>query len=125
MEFTEGSGRTRVRLQLTAAGEDWQVLLTGGERPHIGAVVLAVPRPSLRGSGMSCDCWVTPVTAHKDHLMAQPLAEKLCLACGRTVAVSAGLHVDRAAPEELRQFERNCRAAADAAVEWLQGQAAD
>ena len=51
MEFTEGSGRTRVRLQLTAAGEDWQVLLTGGERPHIGAVVLAVPRPSLRGSG--------------------------------------------------------------------------
>ena len=83
MLFSAGTSHTKVTLQLIPCGLDWQAILCGGDRPHIGAVVLAVPRPSLKDAlVLSCDCWVNPVTAHKDHLVAQPLAETLCIACG-------------------------------------------
>lgn len=121
MKFFFGHGRTQVQLHLFPSGKDWQAVLIGGDRPHIGAVVLAVPRPSLRGTGLSCDCWVSPVTAHKDHLVAQPLAEQLCLACGSTVAVSAGLHVDNASAQELEQFRDNCQAITQEAANYLRG----
>ena len=32
-------------------GEDFQICLAGGEKPHIGCVVQAVPRESLTGDG--------------------------------------------------------------------------
>ena len=80
MLFSAGTSHTKVTLQLIPCGLDWQAILCGGDRPHIGAVVLAVPRPSLKDAlVLSCDCWVNPVTAHKDHLVAQPLAETLCI----------------------------------------------
>ena len=34
-----------------AIGEDLVLTLSGGEKPHIGCVVQAVPRPSLSGDG--------------------------------------------------------------------------
>ncbi len=34
-------------MEFVSAGEDWQVLFQGGDRPHIGCTVLAQPRPSL------------------------------------------------------------------------------
>ena len=35
-------------LQALAMGKDWNVVITGGEIPHLGAVALGIPRPSLR-----------------------------------------------------------------------------
>ena len=32
-------------------GEDFQICLAGGEKPHIGCVVQVVPRESLTGDG--------------------------------------------------------------------------
>ena len=37
-------------LKITDVGEDLHLLLTGGEKPHLGCTVLAIPRPSLTGS---------------------------------------------------------------------------
>ena len=116
LTFSAGSGRTAVCLHLLRVGKDCQAVLTGGERPHIGAVVLAVPRPSLRGGELSCDCWVTPVSAHKDHLVAQSAAEKLCPAQNGVVSVSAGIHSDHSSEEELQDIRRNCASAVDMAL---------
>lgn len=120
MNFSSGSGRTRLDLQLIPCGMDWAAILTGGRSPHIGAVVLAVPRRSLRGTETSCDCWVIPVAGHKDHIVAQVLAKQLCLASGRVVSVSAGIHVDHASETELDEFQSNCRKLGDHATEWIQ-----
>ena len=116
LAFSSGSGRTAVCLRLLRVGKDCQVILTGGEQPQIGAVVLAVPRPSLRGGERSCDCWVTPVSAHKDHLVAQSAAEKLCPALNGVVSVSAGIHSDRASEEELQTIRRNCASTVEMAL---------
>lgn len=42
--YNYGSGRVNLKLQLYDTGNGLQGLLTGGETPHIGGVVLAVPR---------------------------------------------------------------------------------
>ena len=125
MLFSAGTSHTKVTLQLIPCGLDWQAILCGGDRPHIGAVVLAVPRPSLKDAlVLSCDCWVNPVTAHKDHLVAQPLAETLCIACGHTVSVSAGLHIDHISPDELRQLRKHCAQVTAEAESYLKKQPA-
>ena len=66
-------------------GEDFQICLAGGEKPHIGCVVQAVPRESLTGDGSwSATSSVWNRTGHKDEVLCRMLAEKICCAC-RTV----------------------------------------
>ena len=63
--------------RISRLGEDYHILLSGGERSHIGCTVLAVPRPSLDGSGkMSSTASVLNVMGHKDEEVCRYLAEK-------------------------------------------------
>lgn len=58
-------------------GEDFQICLAGGEKPHIGCVVQAVPRESLTGDGSwSATSSVWNRTGHKDEVLCRMLAEK-------------------------------------------------
>ncbi len=42
---------SEITVQITELGEDYHIMLRGGDKPHIGCTVLAVPRPSLTGDG--------------------------------------------------------------------------
>ncbi|HEX3016182.1 MAG TPA: hypothetical protein VHQ46_07375 [Desulfobacteria bacterium] len=103
-----GEGRTKVALAAALTGRGINILLTGGESPHIGAVVLAVPRPSDTGTGKSSDSWVTPVAGHKDNVVAEMLADRISRATNQVTVVSAGIHIDRAERWELDLIQRNC-----------------
>lgn len=104
-----GAGKFKVEMSAKFTGDGISVLLTGGEKPHIGAVVLSVPRPSLAGaSRTSCNSWVIPVLGHKDDEIAKPVAEKLSFAAGQVVAVAAGIHVDAAEPDDIKKIVDNC-----------------
>lgn len=109
-----GSGKHQVKLQALNSENGWCILLTGGETPHIGGVVMAVPRLSLTGKGQSCDLYVVPVSGHKDTDVAGPLAEDVCRHTGRIVTVSAGIHIENAALDDLRLIAENCRSAGQA-----------
>lgn len=82
-------------VDITQVGEDWLLVLSGGEKPHIGCTVLAVPRPSLTGSGeRSATASVINVTGHKDEAICRLLAET---AAGKKDAVAVcagGFHMD-------------------------------
>lgn len=93
---------------LIPAGRDIQVLILGGESPHIGCSVLAVPRQSLSGSGKtSCTSSVINASGHKDEELVRRIAEKTCMNCGCVVSASGGFHVDNMTPG---QIEEVCRA---------------
>ena len=48
-------------------GEDILLYIQGGDKPHIGCTVMAVPRPSLSGNGeRSVTSSVMNLTGHKD-----------------------------------------------------------
>ncbi len=108
---TAGTGRYRVGIIATLTGEGISVLLTGGEKPHVGAVVLSVPRASLTGAGIGCDSWILPVPGHKDAEAARPAAEMICRATGQTTVVTAGIHIEQATGGELQTLLNNCTVA--------------
>jgi hypothetical protein len=115
-----GEGRWRVEARAFGTAEGIVVLLTGGERPHVGAVVLSLPRPSRAAPGrLSCTSTVLPLLGHKDDLVARPLAEELAVACGQPVVVVAGVHVNEATEEDIARLVANCRAAGAALVREL------
>ena len=58
---------TEICVEVRRLGDDYHILVSGGECPHIGCTVLAILRPSLDGSGkMSSTASVLNVTGHKD-----------------------------------------------------------
>lgn len=109
-----GEGKYRICLVATVTPEGIMINLLGGERPHLGAVVLSIPRPGLDGSGKtSCTTSVIPLLGHKDDEAARPVAEMVARATGHPVSVAAGIHVDRAAAGEIALLLENTGRAAE------------
>ena len=92
-------------VNILRVGEDCQILLSGGSRPHIGCTVLAVPRPSLSGDGHpSATSSVLNVTGHKDEAICRYLAEKAAAAYSCVVCCSGGFHVDHITEDQIREL---------------------
>jgi hypothetical protein len=109
-EIAKGTGRHQVTLRLWDTSAGWVGSLTGGEAPHVGGVVLAVPRASLSGRGRSCDMWQIPVPGHLDHEAAAFLARRLCVELDEPISLTAGIHVDGATCEDITLIRENCGA---------------
>jgi hypothetical protein len=105
--FQSGNGRCSLSLELWDTGSGVQGLLTGGEKPHIGGVALAVPRPSLTGEGWSSDLYLTPIPYHKDVELASPLADQLARLIRQPVVITAGVHSDSLTLAELNEIQIN------------------
>ena len=85
-------------------GDDILITVSGGEKPHIGCCVLAVPRPSLTGDGtVSATSSILNVTGHKDEFICRKLAEKAAAEYGCTVVCTGGFHMDHITPEQIKE----------------------
>lgn len=107
-EISRGEGKHHVLLRLWDTSNGWVGSLTGGEAPHVGGVVLTVPRSSLTGSGNSCDQWLIPVPGHKDLDVAAPLAKQICNHLCVSVSLTAGIHIENATTDDIAKIEANC-----------------
>lgn len=112
IKVTYGEGRYKINLYCVVTCDGISVTLTGGERPHVGGVVLGIPRQSLSGSGASCDKWVCPVPGHKDTEAAGIVAEMISAETGQVTVVVAGIHIDNARQDEIRKLVDNSMEAA-------------
>ncbi|MHB8156059.1 MAG: prenylated flavin chaperone LpdD [Desulfocucumaceae bacterium] len=103
-----GTGKHKVILIATVTPKGILSILVGGEEPHLGAVVLSVPRQSLGDpKKISCTSSVLPLPGHKDDEAARPLAELLARETGFPVSVSAGLHINNAGLEDIEKLKEN------------------
>lgn len=86
--------------------EDGLVLgLFGGEKTHVGTVVLSVPRPSLSDPAqVSCTSSVLNLVGHKEEDLLRPLAEEAARRLRRPVVAVAGIHVDGATKEQIGEL---------------------
>jgi hypothetical protein len=83
-------------------GPDLSVSIWGGTHPHIGAVALALPRPSLKNRRKtSATASVLTLPGHKEDVTVKAVSEALAAALKRNVVVSAGIHWDNLTPEEI------------------------
>ena len=71
------------------------IVVVGGGRDHIGAIGLAVPRPSLQDqSYKSATSSILTMLGHKDDELAKYVSEKLAASTECNIAVIAGVHYD-------------------------------
>ena len=96
---------TDICVEVRRLGDDYHILVSGGECPHIGCAVLAIPRPSLDGScKMSSTASVLNVTGHKDEEVCRYLAEKVSAGKKTTVVCTGGIHMDGITKEQIAEI---------------------
>ena len=88
-----------ISLSTVRMGKDICVSVFGGDKPHIGAVSVAEPYPSLSNDGStSSSLSRINFAGHKDYLVADRMAEKLASALNCKVSVACGIHYDSVSP---------------------------
>ncbi|HCJ57872.1 hypothetical protein SDC9_94825 [bioreactor metagenome] len=94
--------RIKITMQLIGVGEDMCVIITGGDKPHIGCVTLSTPRQSLADKNIiSATTSVLNLIGHKDDEVARYVSHKLSSALNKNVAASCGIHIDNAEKREI------------------------
>ena len=87
-------------------GQDILVSIWGGTQPHIGAVGIAVPRPSLKNP----DKWSATSSnftfpGHKEDTLVKRISERLATQLKKNVVVTAGIHWDSLTLHEIKTLE--------------------
>jgi hypothetical protein len=91
----EEPGQRYLEARVAVVGEDLVVAVGGGERPHVGCAVLAIPYPAKGDAeGWSASCSVLTIPPHKEEPIARGIATRLAAGLGRVTVVTAGVHDD-------------------------------
>lgn len=99
-------------------GNDLLVAIWGGEKPHIGAVSVAQPRPSLKDpDAMSATASVFCFVGHKEDELAKAASEILAAALNTHVVVTAGIHWDNITKEGIQKVIDNSEILVDLILE--------
>jgi hypothetical protein len=100
-------------------GDDVVVAVGGGDRPHVGCVVLAVPTPGRGATGFAASCSVLTIPPHKEEPVARAVAECVCRRLGRVTVVTAGVHEDEIDRDGIMTYLRLGEELAEAVTENL------
>ena len=106
--FRVERSRGRFKLQgfVQELGKDLLVSIWGGTTPHIGAVGIGIPRPSLKNP-MTWSATSSNFTflGHKEDSLVRAFSETLASRLRRNVVVVAGIHWDRVTAGEIKIIE--------------------
>lgn len=95
-------GRIKIGIQAFLVGNDLCAIISGGDTPHVGAVALSVPRPSLKNfEKTSASTSVLTLIGHKDDETAKKASHALASRLNKNVVVTCGIHLDDIDPEEI------------------------
>jgi hypothetical protein len=107
LTLSEGRHPFRMHAFVCGAGNDIQIFVVGGTSPHIGSVAISQSRRSLNKPGqLSCTTSVHNILGHKDDRISVMFSEAFCREFSCLVAVSAGVHLDDATPEDTEKLMR-------------------
>ena len=86
-------------------GNDVNISILGGDKPHIGAIALAVPREHFsENEKTSVSVSLLTVTGQKEDEIVMPVAKKISRSFNSSVVVSCGIHKDNITLKEIRTF---------------------
>jgi len=113
-EVVRREGRIAVSLTAVRMGADFCLALCGGDRPHIGAVAVGQPRPSLKNADeTSASVSVITLLGHKEDQLAREVARRLAVKTKATVSVACGIHLDGITMDEISAVCRQTDQAVD------------
>lgn len=103
-DFTKKLSFSTIKMHVLKLGDDYSITIIGGEKPHIGTSVLAVPRLSLTGDkSTSATSFVINMIGHKDEEICRYVAEKVCKNKNAVVLCSGGFHVDNITKDQIAE----------------------
>jgi hypothetical protein len=118
--FKTREGKYDIEAAVRLIGTDLLVAIWGGEKPHIGAVATALPRPSLSDSRrISASASVYCFVGHKEDQLARTVALKIASALNTPVVVTAGIHWDNLDEAGIKTVLDNSRILTDLILERL------
>ncbi|HDM09705.1 MAG TPA: hypothetical protein ENF92_04215 [Desulfobacteraceae bacterium] len=120
LKLATTTGSYDLEASVQAIGDDLLVAIWGGERPHIGAIAVAQPRPSLKyPDRISSTASVFCLVGHKEDDLAKAASEVLAAALNTTVVVTAGIHWDNITEEGIRKVVENSQVLIDRILEQI------
>ncbi len=106
--FRTQEGIFDLSASVVEVGQDFVVVIWGGERPHVGAVALAQSRPSLKDAEKkSATASVLSILGHKEDAVVKSISERLAAVADRPVVVTAGMHWDNLKESDLNHILKN------------------
>jgi hypothetical protein len=122
-ELSSPEGEYSIHSLSVLVGEDLLTCLWGGTSPHIGAVAVALPRPSGRdASTTSSTSSVLTLVGHKEDEVVKMVSEMLSARLNKNVVVTAGIHWDHLSQEAIPQIMGNCQWLAQQIAEIVEGE---
>ena len=108
-QASAGDGKLAVTGALTLMDGGAVLQLFGGTHEHVGSVIVSLPRPSMMDKNRtSATSSVINLLSHKEEPIGRPAAEKLAVALDRPVVCVAGIHIDSASNDEIKQLSEHC-----------------
>ncbi len=98
--ITSGEGRYKVWLNQQMIGKDRLYIVGGGEKPHIGGVIVVEPGK---------DPVIIRLGTHYDYVVLEPIAEMACEKYKVTTIAVGGIHIDNASKDEIDIIVNNCK----------------
>lgn len=92
IELLRTKGRINIKLNAVEMGEDLCVIVTGGDKPHLGAVTVG-----SKQSEVNTFCF----PHHKENLVTELLYSLITDTFDQNVVVCCGIHVDNINKEEI------------------------
>ena len=107
--FIQGNEPYQVQISAFSAGHDLVVIVSGGEKPHVGAVAISIPRPSLSNPEIvSSSTSVFALVGHKEDDLAKAMAGKIAASLNKKVVLTAGIHVENISADGIKLIQDNC-----------------
>ena len=97
---TSGEGRYKVFLKKIQHDDDIIFLLGGGEKSHIGGVIICEPGKEKQE---------LKLPGHYDYVALRIIAEVACKKYKNRVIILGGIHIDNATKEEIEILVSNCK----------------
>ena len=104
MHISTGKGKYHVWLEQQRIGPDFLFILGGGEKTHIGGIVISEPNkpPTIIRLG-----------THYDHHVLTPIIETARQIYNTTIVAIGGIHIENASKEDINIITQNCQEITD------------
>lgn len=113
-KITEGQSKYKVILYAIKSGEDLTIIIYGGEKPHIGAIAVSIPRSSLKDlNKISSSTSVFTLVGHKEDELSKQIAEHITKITKRVTVVIMGLHIEKATLKDINCLIKNIKKTVD------------
>lgn len=106
--FTVKENDYQITLSAHLIGEDVMVAIYGGDRAHIGAVAISMPRTSHQDAkAVSATTSVFVFPGHKEDELAKCSAEQMAKSINKRIVLTCGIHMNKISAEDIDRIQEN------------------